>query len=106
MSAHHTPGPWVVVDGNGFAHVLTKYVAGFGGSTHIASCAYRASARGSENPAVRDARLIAAAPELLDLARRVEALFTAQRYTIDGIGAENALLRDARAAIARAKGLA
>lgn len=49
-------------------------------------------------------RLMLAAPQLLDIAQRVEALLTRQRWLPDGDAPESALLRDARAAIAAATG--
>jgi hypothetical protein len=68
----HTPGPWRVMEGGGapgvpyFAHV----VAGNADKVHVASCAGRVGARGHDNPALIDARLIAAAPEMLAALRR------------------------------------
>lgn len=46
----------------------------------------------------------AQAPALLDIAQRVEALLSSQRWLPDGDAPEAVLLRDARAAIAAATG--
>lgn len=48
----------------------------------------------------------AGAPELLDIAKRIDALLTGQRWNPEGDAPEALLLRDARAAIKKATGAA
>ena len=51
-----------------------------------------------------DLALLSAAPDLLDIAQRIEAMLTAQRWLPDGDAPESVLLRDTRAAITKASG--
>ncbi|HSC06789.1 MAG TPA: hypothetical protein VLD59_08180 [Steroidobacteraceae bacterium] len=87
MSAQHTPGPWCIASGG------TRFVT-------ITGPDY--SGLVAKAPKVEDARLIAAAPDLYSIAVCVEALLTRQRWTANGNDPESVLLRDARAAIAKA----
>jgi hypothetical protein len=66
----HTPGPWKVSHGEGFAAGGRYYVAteqGYDGRVAVASCS--GAPRGDEEVAKANARLIAAAPSLLDACR-------------------------------------
>ena len=84
MNTKHTPGPWVArPDPNAFMH--DDWCVGIGESLanidKVAVCSEK------------DARLIAAAPDLLEIATRL---------VNDGLS--TSLVRDARAAIAKATG--
>ena len=89
----HTPGPWNLErDCNG----VPEFV--FGGDTCV--CDF-----GIEAPKPEDARLIAAAPELLEVIR--EAVDSAEREMAKGRKASPGLatwLEKARAALAKARG--
>lgn len=100
MTTRHTPGPWVYgfTEGNmPFADVWTldKHPTGPGHETehrlHLATVYTDGADDGN-------ARLIAAAPELLDGAERSLALLEA------GMPSATALIKDLRAAIAKATG--
>ena len=98
MSAGHTPGPWAVVPSVRFGSFDGKTtVASYGisnGSEWV--CAIPCYAANTE-PSAANARLIAAAPDLL---AACEALLASHKYG-DGVGWQHA--RDkARAAIAKA----
>lgn len=97
-AAFPTPGPWLVKPSAAYMH--------HNGDIGIVTAkgSLIAVALHERGHAALNARLIAEALPLLDIARRVEALFTAQRYTPDGIGEENALLRDARATLEKVAG--
>ena len=88
--AKHTPGPWTQLDG--------MWVVGHGGRTVCTM----AEAKTNNDEMEPNARLIAAAPELLEA---LEAVTVAAK--IEGLDAkpgwEN-LLESTRAAIAKAKG--
>ena len=92
MTAQHTPGPWTVIDNNW--EVSTVYGAG----GEVAMC--RIDPEVTEETQDRlerikesNARLIASAPALLLLARRLEVALP---------GDLPALIAEARAAIAKA----
>lgn len=93
MSAKHTPGPWA----------LTGWTAGddFGWSIRIADAPYRleVSAWCAESEA--DARLIAAAPDLLEALEAVLAVPEARKALVNW-GTDELLA--ARAAVAKARG--
>lgn len=90
-TAQHTPGPWEVSDAPGKTRVL-----GYDG---ISVCGIRD--RGSQRLSHANASLIAAAPDLLDLA---EAIVTAYGDLITSSPIERHLLDGARRAIAKARG--
>jgi hypothetical protein len=82
MSAQHTPGPWTA-----------SHIGEIRGSADRQTVAY---VRGPSATSAADARLIAAAPDLLDMARKALAAWTGDGPPID--------LDDLRAAIAKAEG--
>ncbi len=94
----HTPRPWLVkpvaapMSHNGDIGVVTA-------KGELIAVALLERGRAAAN-----ARLIAAAPQLFDIAQRVEALLTRQHWMPDGDSPESALLRDVRAAILRVEG--
>lgn len=94
MSAAHTPGPWVAK--------WSKYREGeFIVQTEHASkrvlATFDGDGDGPDDQSIADARLIAAAPALLDVAIQLEESLTADGY-------ESVLVRDLRAAISLATG--
>ena len=86
MQTQHTPGPW-------------KRLKTFGGVIHIHTQDDKPIAflRGYKHPYSANARLIAAAPELLDALREL----CADTYLADPINADR--MSKARAAIAKAE---
>ncbi len=89
----HTPGPWVHDDGDGYsAHTIW---AGCSPSGHGAPGRMIADIAGDDQFTEPNARLIAAAPDLLEVA---EAL-----VSFDGRNNVNHLKDMARAAIAKAE---
>ena len=95
-NAQHTPGPWVMDDaqpGDLFRHVLHGNGDSFGYICRI-------STNGNAN-ADADARLIAAAPELLEALQRLSA--QCERLRLPG-QTESDAERTARAVIAKATG--
>lgn len=91
MEAKHTPGPWFVSSGG------RNKIASVTAATGI-----YADVEPDGKSITADARLMAAATELLDIARRTEGMLTRQRWRDDGDDPESKLLRDCRAAIAKA----
>ena len=96
MSAKHTPGPWEAPHIDDDVSARQYWVC----SDHGVVAMVDDEATYAE----ADTRLIAAAPELLDIARRIEALLMRQRWRRDGDAPESVLLRDARSAIYKAMG--
>jgi hypothetical protein len=94
MTAQHTPGPWRISDGVS-SHVYLIDGRIDGQSSAVAEIVF-AHAR---NPA--DARLIAAAPDLLAALRDVLRIATAASI---GVSGNQPRLDRARAAIAKAEG--
>lgn len=101
MSAKHTPGPWALYGENVHGVVVGATAAKHPASYVSIACAGVFRHRGE---GLANARLIAAAPELLDIAKRVEAMLSRHGWRQDGIGAEPELLRDARDVITAATG--
>ncbi len=110
MGTQHTPGPWVV---NGDPAKLSEYAIcaesrgkGYGSSVAVAT------QRDGRNPisreeAMANARLIAAAPEMLDVVRSVAATgFHVIPGRDECVCTHCELVREARAAIAKATGSA
>lgn len=100
MSAQHTPGPWTAHP-EGCAHVppyvrVAKYWPQAGAFQIIADCSYVAT-HGSECEA--NARLIAAAPVLLEFVRRI-----AKRDPVFAKGLEKQHIRYAADLVAKAEG--
>jgi len=94
----HTPGPWTIHE-SAFSSSLVKELH-IGTPTRTAACVYDDCAAGISvrSEVEANARLIAAAPELL---AALEALCE-DKYLADPINADR--MRAARAAIAKAKG--
>ena len=87
----HTPGPWEIETGRPLEVVLRADGTAVG------------AAYGSDSEAEANARLIAAAPDLLDIAQRVVAECTDTFHDPADMSPEwVAIYRDARAAIAKA----
>lgn len=107
MSARHTPGPWTVdwpeEDGS-LAMIEGPIVRGAEGQpvAEVLSIGLDASSGHYDVHADADARLIAAAPDLLEVAQEAEDLLA--YYGYDMTGEEQALYDRLRAAIARATG--
>lgn len=96
MSAQHTPGPWAVSRNNAGAiplHFQPLEVIGRGGACCVAA------KLGDGPEALANAHLIAAAPELLAACQALLA-----EAELHGLTDNDAHLREARAAIAKAKG--
>lgn len=93
MSTKHTPGPWQVIDRGDTWNLARFWVGAAGAAWRGPSeiCAISTAPYSQAN-----ARLIAAAPELLDVLRRLVESPNAK---------QNALWDDARAALAKAEGL-
>lgn len=100
----HTPGPWVVKDDGEGPHIMA-------GEIDIAT-AVGPFANGQQQEAEANARLIAAAPELLSIAQRAsewERKYPAYRIYSEGeirsIAVEmTAIVKDADAVIAKVEG--
>lgn len=94
----HTPGPWHIGTGK-----ATQIIYGTDGYAVANAVTYHG--RDTESDMVENARLIAAAPELLAALERLSERCAAldQSATHDGIENCNAMVA-ARAAIAKAKG--
>lgn len=107
MSGRHTPGPWAwdgdytlrPVDPDPDRSAVHTILSPDGPYGFVQSVGADVDAEFQA-----DQRLIAAAPELLDIAVRIDALLTRQHWISDSDASESALLRDARAAIAKATG--
>ena len=105
MNAKHTPGPWVVSDGNIVISDSHNTVAvpwdalGRRGRNYWDAGYGHISSRVTEVEAIANARLIACAPEMLEVLREllplIESTFPVQADT---------WLADARAVIAKATG--
>jgi hypothetical protein len=95
----HTPGPWI-------AEIMPR-IGNYAGSFSVeveglVICA-RAGVPSRASESAANAHLIAAAPDLLDVVKRLMTLYTC----FDGerpVGAITAVFDDARAAIAKAEG--
>jgi len=99
----HTPGPWIASDCGIYAHTTEKGIRGMGLRVASASRYDNAQEPGHStvSEAEANAKLIAAAPELLEVARAIDEAWTGGESG-DWRGAlDNALLL-ARAAISRA----
>lgn len=105
MSAKHTPGPWTVLMAPAGARIESEYA-----SVVLVGCDEIGAddVERLSHEAKANARLIAAAPELLEALKEAERLLAKAfgeppalaSYTNDGHRA----IRDARAAIAKAEG--
>ena len=99
MSAKHTPGPWMwdsdPIKGDPLNRVRYRVVAR--GQT-ITQCYYSSS----DEQAEHDARLIAAAPDLLEALRALHAACVKDGWPV--YGAHPAAMNAALAAIAKATG--
>lgn len=91
MSAQHTPGPWQIFSVFADAEIRAK------DGTLIAVVPGR--------PGARNARLIAAAPELIDAAQRLEqrGFFAPSACADDETAADMALMRAAIAKVQEAR---
>ena len=95
QTAKHTPGPWKQ-NGN------TVWEDGTKDRGHIAVCRLRVGTHVPEFQNEANARLIAAAPDLLAVLEKVLAAYEAAREPGHG----TILIAEARAAIAKARGQA
>lgn len=105
MEHKHTPGPWDWFTGMDSNSALIKssspgmrFFVGANGQ----GFAHTVGLPGEED--VANANLIAAAPDLLDVARAAEAIFARQKWATDSNDPEAVALRKLRAVIARATG--
>jgi len=101
----HTPGPWLIATSNSWRRIVSQH-----GDVICGQCNQPDGHPdltfpngGADGP---DARLMAAAPDLLEAARAAEAIFTRQKWGGDGDDPETVALRLSRAAIAKAMGSA
>jgi len=106
MSEQHTPGPWAAEDGKGFHVSYTVITAKHAGMTAETPLASISNIIGDATP---DARLIAAAPELVEalqeVCRVIESNPSAITNTVWVTGNSPETLYDhCRAAIAKALG--
>jgi hypothetical protein len=107
--SQHTPGPWIVInDGQQWPHVVAEYIPD---GTICSMDATDPQHEGDDARAfdrlLANARLIAAAPELLARLRMAESYFARMDTTADFyLSAEFTLLKEFRAAIAKAEGRA
>jgi hypothetical protein len=103
METKHTPGPWIVRSLTGFPLQIATAPDDFGFGTPIADC----SRHRLPGEAMSNARLIAAAPDLLvDLRNSTAALLDFQREA-GGVGVHpklDHLIMDNLATIAKATG--
>ena len=91
MSAAHTPGPWLIRKGDEWTHDVVTLE---GESTEGEPMHWTvASANGRRDEVDANARLIAAAPDLLEIAKKLVSE-----------GLSTSLVSSARAAIAKATG--
>lgn len=83
MSAQHTPGPWAV-DGEG------AHVASVSRAWEVSAPAVSRLVRPDFDQCLADAHLIAAAPDLLALVRRLAEVYTVDTdsYVVLGLVAE------------------
>ena len=91
MSAQHTRGPWSVGIGTGCVNQIAI--------EPVIGCVY-----GTGDEVIANARLVAAAPDLLSVVERVEALLTRQKWKDYGFGAEAQILHDARTVLTKIHG--
>ena len=98
----HTPGPWTVGETRRYKHSGgvdgTEVAVHYGTAENRGNCIAFAYGHGARGDAEADARLIAAAPDLL------EALKKARRYVVSSHEPVGAELDDIDAAIAKATG--
>lgn len=110
MTEKHTPAPWVweknpltahsfniLFDGIRIAEVTSGFAV-FSNPAHSSICPTFQGTNGEAN-----ARLIAAAPELLEFAIQAVQWF-GEQADMDAGGFEHAIIETGRAAIAKAKG--
>lgn len=105
----HTPGPWIVVEGDWGVGVHAPNAATAGTEYPIAENINGDSRREPKNATPLDnARLIAAAPKLLEALQAALPYLRdeADKYEDDGSNEPLEALRDAEDAIARATGAA
>lgn len=105
--AAHTPGPWQQIDDA--AHYGKSYAATVWGPAGpgyglVADC--RRCGDGGELERIANARLIAAAPELLAALKSVLPILEAVKFTVGLKGNQLKRMSAARAAIAKATGAA
>ena len=98
MNALHTPGPWAIRRGHSIVEIRT--VAGL----EIAATTGGAYWSNFSDEAHANARLLAAAPELLDVAEGAERLIAGDLTGIEWKCECRVFLKAARAAIAKATG--
>ena len=102
MSTQHTPGPWEI---DPFGKIHSKgspaEISGVKCFPLVATVACYTTMRPEE---VANARLIAAAPELLEALVRIVSEAGTDAGLDDEPGTINTIARNARAAIAKAKG--
>lgn len=94
----HTPGPWSVVKGEGIHAGHSVVVAPHAGMKAYTPLAILSSVLDDEEP---DARLIAAAPDLLKELKSI-AVAASQKLDADGFEAIRSEIDSAFAAIAKA----
>lgn len=102
MSERHTPGPWAIrEDCVGFDQQIVRWLIH---DRNASGRGYKpiATVHAGFTRAAADARLIAAAPDLLAACEAATALLDEWGETIAGAGAE--VYDQLRAALARAKG--
>lgn len=85
MNTKHTPGPWIIQDDDEREHAAM--VVGSPPATRIIAGDFPRS----NEQAMADARLISAAPELLDVARDLEGYLEAIEIMANQIGETNAI---------------
>lgn len=94
-----TKGPWTIDSANCSAHSFCGIHGGDDDGYIIADLCNDGYSREVQEA---NARLIAASPDLLAVAQKCEALLTRQKWCETGDDPEAVLLREARAAIAKA----
>ena len=93
MTTHHTPGPWTASDN-----------AIYGSSGLIKPLVAHLDDRFADDEAANNARLIAAAPDLLAALREIVA--AVEVGEVDGYSPSGDWFREAKAALAKATGAA
>lgn len=99
----HTPGPWLLSDGGRTVYALTQY--GFNRFwLSIDSCGRPTHDEAGPEECRANARLIAAAPELLEALRGLSEVIDAAIWGKPWQGYPHAQMDAAKAAIAKAEG--
>ena len=103
MSGAHTPGPWGVEGAEVWATQPFRFNSSSAGTPRVAVCDQHRDTEGGF-PWQANARLIAAAPELLNVLQAIEAALS-MGYEASDVLAENSPIRaGVRDAIAKATG--